>query len=67
VRYQVHIDTYECNSCGSCVALLPELFCLNDLSGKAELTDNREYTADKLAQAQAYCPSHCIAVAEDGD
>lgn len=65
MRYHVYIETYECNCCGSCVALYPDLFYLNDLSGKVELTENGVYTPEKLAQAQAFCPLHCIGVVEE--
>lgn len=53
------IDVYECNGCGSCVEICPEVFVIND-GEKAALIDSEATITEKVEEAAAYCPQKCI-------
>jgi ferredoxin len=53
------IDVYECNGCGSCVEICPEVFVLDD-GEKATLVDSNAEVTEKVEEAAAYCPKKCI-------
>ncbi len=59
VAKSIQIDYYECNGCGSCVEICPDIFALDDgekavlISSDAEVTENVE-------EAAAYCAQKCI-------
>jgi len=53
------IDVYECNGCGSCVEICPEVFVLDD-NEKATLLDSEAEITEKVEEAAAYCPQKCI-------
>ena len=55
------IDVYECNGCGSCVEICPEVFAMNDEGDKAVLLDSEAAVTDKVEEAAAYCAQKCIA------
>ena len=57
---RVSIDTYECNSCESCVSLLPEVFRMSEASGKAEVISETAPCSEELHRAGATCPVGCI-------
>jgi ferredoxin len=54
------IDTYECNGCGSCVEICPDVFAMNDEGDKAVLLESDAAVTDKVEEAAAYCPQKCI-------
>ncbi len=54
------IDVYECNGCGSCVEICPEVFAMDDNDEKAVLLDSDAEITDKVEEAAAYCPQKCI-------
>ncbi|MBU0943987.1 MAG: ferredoxin [Proteobacteria bacterium] len=56
------IDTYECNGCGSCVEICPEVFCMDETTEKAMLVDPDAEVTAKVEKAIAYCPQKCIAI-----
>lgn len=60
----VLIDTYLCNGCATCVAICPTVFCLDDVSGKAQLVTPEPEITDAVYQAAAYCPEKCIEIRE---
>ncbi len=53
------IDVYECNGCGSCVEICPEVFAMDD-GEKAVLLDSEAEVTDKVEEAAAYCAQKCI-------
>lgn len=53
------IDVYECNGCGSCVEICPEVFAMDD-NEKATLIDSEAEITEKVEEAAAYCPQKCI-------
>jgi ferredoxin len=53
------IDVYECNGCGTCVEICPEVFVMDDW-GKAALIESDAEVTDKVEKAAAYCPQKCI-------
>ncbi|GAB4333946.1 MAG: ferredoxin [Desulfobulbaceae bacterium] len=57
---QVVIDTYLCNGCGTCVELCPEVFRLDEATGKAALLDPEPVVTDRVREAAAYCPEKCV-------
>jgi ferredoxin len=60
----VLIDTYLCNGCATCVAICPAVFCLDEVSGKAQLVSPDPEITEAVYQAAAYCPEKCIEIRE---
>ena len=58
------IDTYRCNGCATCVELCPTVFCLDEVSGKAQLLSPEPEITAAVHQAAAYCPEKCIEIRE---
>jgi len=56
------VDGYECSGCGVCVELCPDVFRINELTGKAEPIQVRVGKNDVLLKALAYCPEKCISL-----
>ncbi len=54
------IDVYECNGCGSCVEICPDIFAMNDEGDKAYLLDSEAEVTEKVEEAAAYCAQKCI-------
>lgn len=57
---QITIDTYLCNGCGTCIEMCPEVFRLDETTGKAALVSAEPVVTDDVYQAAAYCPEKCI-------
>ena len=60
MRYQIVIDVYRCNGCGSCVEICPEKFFMNEVSEKAEVLENDWWEFAVIEKAVSYCPVDCI-------
>lgn len=58
----INVDSYRCNGCESCVSLCPELFRINDASGKAEAINDSAPCSEQLNRAAATCPVDCIEI-----
>ncbi len=54
------IDVYECNGCGSCVEICPDIFAMDDDGEKACLIDSDAEVTEKVEEAAAYCAQKCI-------
>ncbi|HID02289.1 MAG TPA: ferredoxin [Desulfobacterales bacterium] len=54
------IDVYECNGCGSCVEICPEVFAMDEDGEKAYLIDFDAEVTEKVEEAAAYCAQKCI-------
>jgi len=54
------IDVYECNGCGSCVEICPDVFAMDDDGEKAYLIDFDARVTEKVEEAAAYCAQKCI-------
>lgn len=61
----VIIDTYLCNGCASCVEICPEVFRMDEMTGKAELVTADPEITEAVFQAAAYCPEKCIEIKEE--
>ena len=59
---EIIIDTYLCNGCGSCVEVCPEVFQLDENSGKAIVIIEHPEITDALREAVKYCPEDCIEI-----
>ena len=53
------VDLSECNGCGACVDLCPEVFRFND-AGFVEVIDLSESPKGDVDEAIMYCPEDCI-------
>jgi len=53
------IDVYECNGCGSCVEVCPEVFAMDDYEKAVLIAADAEITP-KVEEAAAYCAQKCI-------
>ena len=60
VNDSISIDTYECNGCGSCVALCPNVFQMDAAGEKAEVIAPDTPITAAIEEAAAYCPAGCI-------
>jgi ferredoxin len=48
-----------CNGCGACAETAPDLFAMDELSGKPVLL-RAEGPREALERAMAFCPHDCI-------
>jgi ferredoxin len=60
---QISIDAYLCNGCGTCIEMCPEVFHLDESTGKAALVVPDPDITDEILQAAAFCPEKCIDIA----
>ncbi len=59
---KINIDKEKCIGCGSCTAVCPDVFELDD-NGKAYLKEGGEETDEKCAQEAAdICPVQAIGI-----
>jgi len=54
------IDVYECNGCGSCAELCPDVFAMDESAERAVLLDSEAPVTEKVRKAAAYCAQKCI-------
>ncbi|MBU0665662.1 MAG: ferredoxin [Proteobacteria bacterium] len=65
MKQTISIDAYECNGCGSCVEICPEIFRMDGNGEKGEvITPNIEITP-QIEEAAAYCPAKCISFTKE--
>ncbi|MCJ7663252.1 MAG: ferredoxin [Desulfobacterales bacterium] len=57
---KVYIDEEECIGCGTCEEICPEVFSLNEKTGKAEVINQEGASQDKIEEAIEACPVECI-------
>lgn len=57
---QVTLDTYECNGCGGCVELCPELFRMDETGEKAELLTQSAPLSPALVETVKMCARQCL-------
>lgn len=57
---QVVLDTHECNGCGGCAELCPEVFRMAEGGDKAELINHRPEPSPALEEAARLCARQCI-------
>ncbi|MBM9514217.1 ferredoxin [Desulfogranum marinum] len=62
--HEIIIDTYLCNACKTCIEMCPDVFELNELTGKAALIHSDQKVTDAIREAAAYCPEKCIEIQE---
>ncbi len=60
MKHSISIDTYECNGCGSCVEICPEVFQMDENGEKAVVVNSAAEITSRAEEAAAYCPSKCI-------
>ena len=53
------IDLSDCNLCGSCVEVCPDVFRFNE-AGFVEVIERDAYPEDDVNEAIKYCPEDCI-------
>ncbi|MCX5869720.1 MAG: ferredoxin [Deltaproteobacteria bacterium] len=58
----ISIDTYECNGCGSCVEICPDVFMMDETGEKAAVINPNAEITPRLEEAAAYCPAKCISL-----
>lgn len=56
----VVLDSDECQECGTCEALCPGVFKMNEATGKAEVIDPAGASEDEIQEAVDSCPAQCI-------
>lgn len=62
MKNSISIDTYECNGCGSCVEICPEVFQMDENGEKAVVVTKNSAAeiTTRVEEAAAYCPAKCI-------
>lgn len=60
MKQVIIIDGYECNGCGTCVEICPEVFIMEDDADIPTLSDPDAEITAKVEEAAAYCPQKCI-------
>ncbi len=58
-KKSILIDVYECNGCGACVEICPQVFAMDEWEKVVLLDSDAEVTA-KVEEAAAYCSQKCI-------
>lgn len=56
----VALDSYECNGCGGCADLCPEVFRMDETGDKAELLDGCVPLSPELEEAVKMCAQQCL-------
>ena len=56
---EAYVDWSVCIGCGTCVALCPAVFQLND-DGKSHVVDSKAAAENEVQQAIDSCPVQCI-------
>jgi ferredoxin len=65
MKETIFLDTYECNGCGSCVEICPDIFRMDGTGEKAEvIRPDAEITA-RIEEAAAYCAAKCISLTRE--
>lgn len=57
---KVVLNDEECMACGTCEALCPGVFKLNEATGKAEIINPEGASEDEIQEAIDSCPAQCI-------
>ena len=61
---KTEVDQVNCIGCGSCVAIAPNTFKMND-DGKSEVTDQKGNSDEEILQGAKSCPVSVIHVTDD--
>ena len=61
---EIIIDTYLCSGCCTCEEMCPEVFRMDEMTGKAELVTISPPITEEIYQVAAYCPEKCIKIIE---
>ncbi|MEK6201050.1 MAG: ferredoxin [Desulfobulbaceae bacterium] len=65
MKNSISLDTYECNGCGSCVEICPDVFKMDETGEKGVvITPNAEITP-LIEETAAYCPAKCISFTKE--
>lgn len=65
MKDSISIDTYECNGCGSCVEICPDIFVMDETGEKAAVINPNAEITPRIEEAAAYCPAKCILLTKD--
>ncbi len=60
MKKTIMIDVYECNGCGSCVEICPDVFAMDEYGEKVVLIAPHAEVTEKVEEAAAYCAQKCI-------
>ncbi len=61
---QISIDTEKCIGCGTCAAMCPEVFQMDNESSKAKIIKNNGCTTCDVAEIAKSCPVEAITINE---
>ncbi len=65
MKDSISIDTYECNGCGSCVEICPDIFQMDESGEKGEVINPDAAITPQIEEAAAYCPAKCISIIKE--
>ncbi|WP_457572014.1 ferredoxin [Desulfovulcanus sp.] len=59
---EIFIDQLQCSGCEACVEISPEVFAIDELTGKAYILDPLAGTEEQIEEAIVTCPQDCISL-----
>ncbi len=65
MKETISLDTYECNGCGSCVEICPDIFRMDATGEKAEVIHPDATITGRIEEAAAYCAAKCISLTRE--
>lgn len=54
------IDIGRCSDCYGCIEIAPNVFRVNEATGRMEVVDMKTYPEDIILEAIKNCPKDCI-------
>ncbi|MBW6520770.1 MAG: ferredoxin [Desulfoarculaceae bacterium] len=67
MKNSIALDSYECNGCGSCAEVCPDVFAMDETGDKGVVINPNAEITPLVEEAAAYCPAKCISLTKGTD